>query len=396
MEETLILTRPTFCLLQLQQFMLLEQLQWQHHQFAHERGGPVWKKRRASSSSGTSQPMEIGQLGVRELLTRKPNPQPAAVKAEPNTNTGSSPPSGPPLTPGHLVLPSSPTRPPSGERGGSHDSFGDSGGRDSGAMSLNQWVGQPSASTPQSTVSARHHSAGGDLPLPTDKKQRTSNLSLTTHPEAAAGPPAPQQEGRVDVSMEGQGQRPAGDSFPVYFGGDDPPAEFSDAEELILGLPATAPCEAGERHAAWLEEHLEDLQQLEVLASCTTEQDLEAEGSLACLSGRTGRYLCKRVVVSLGRSTETKGEVDIDLSREGPSHAVSRRQAYISLKADGHFHICNTGRQGMCVNDTPLLQFQSVQLPHLSLLEVGNLRFLFLVNRAAVDRVLRRTAKLVM
>jgi hypothetical protein len=32
-------------------------------------------------------------------------------------------------------------------------------------------------------------------------------------------------------------------------------------------------------------------------------QDLEAEGALACLAGRSGRYLIKRNAVLLGRST---------------------------------------------------------------------------------------------
>lgn len=41
-------------------------------------------------------------------------------------------------------------------------------------------------------------------------------------------------------------------------------------------------------------------------------------------------------------------------------------------------------------------QHESVALPHLSLVEAGGVRLIFLVNNAAVQRVVRRTAALIL
>ena len=56
---------------------------------------------------------------------------------------------------------------------------------------------------------------------------------------------------------------------------------------------------------------------LEAVASSCTQDDLEEEGAIACLVGRSGRYVLRRSTVLLGRGSEAKGGVDVDLSREG-------------------------------------------------------------------------------
>jgi hypothetical protein len=43
-------------------------------------------------------------------------------------------------------------------------------------------------------------------------------------------------------------------------------------------------------------------------------QLLDAQGALACLCGQQGRWLVRRSAVTIGRSTGSKGDVDIDLS----------------------------------------------------------------------------------
>lgn len=48
----------------------------------------------------------------------------------------------------------------------------------------------------------------------------------------------------------------------------------------------------------------------------------------------------------------------------------------------------------MHVDGAPCTQFESVPLGHLSLLEVGGVRLLFMINMAAIARVLRRSARL--
>ena len=45
------------------------------------------------------------------------------------------------------------------------------------------------------------------------------------------------------------------------------------------------------------------------------------------------------------------------------------------------------------MDGTAVDQFGSIGLKHLSFIEVGGLRLLFMVNSAAVDRVLRRSAR---
>ncbi|KAL6754529.1 hypothetical protein V8C86DRAFT_2700283 [Haematococcus lacustris] len=137
------------------------------------------------------------------------------------------------------------------------------------------------------------------------------------------------------------------------------------------------------------------LLQLEALAGACTEQELDSMGALACLAGRCGRYLIHRTTVVLGRSTEGKGEVDVELGEAGPATKVSRRQAYLVLGPDGSFVLHNTGRRPLHVDGQLLQQFDSCLLQQLSLVEVAGLQLLFMINTAAVARVLRRTSRAV-
>jgi hypothetical protein len=133
---------------------------------------------------------------------------------------------------------------------------------------------------------------------------------------------------------------------------------------------------------------------LEALASASTQQELDGEQALASLSGCSGRFLVRRATVLLGRSSEAKGSVDVDLSREGPATKVSRRQAFLALRPDGGFHVENVGRQALYVDGSQVPQFCSAAVGHLSVLEVGGARLLFMVNPQAVDRILRRSSRL--
>eukprot|EP00983_Pelagomonas_calceolata_P007907 258178-Pelagomonas_calceolata.AAC.3 len=62
-----------------------------------------------------------------------------------------------------------------------------------------------------------------------------------------------------------------------------------------------------------------------------------------------GRLPCGLNNGSLYNGAEAKGEVDVDLSCEG-SCKVSRRQAYLTLEADGRFKITNAGQRLMLVD----------------------------------------------
>ena len=90
-----------------------------------------------------------------------------------------------------------------------------------------------------------------------------------------------------------------------------------------------------------------------------------------------------------------KGDADVDLAAEGPpaGSRVSRRQAFLALDADGRFTLTNTGQQPLMVDSQAVHQFGKAPLGHLSLVEVGGVALLLLVNQAAVERVVRRTRR---
>jgi hypothetical protein len=75
---------------------------------------------------------------------------------------------------------------------------------------------------------------------------------------------------------------------------------------------------------------------------------------------------------------------------------VSRLQAQLLLTAEGSWSITNTGRAPMAVNGQQLQRGACVMLPHLSLLEVGGMSLLFMVNSLAVQRAVGRSTHLTM
>ena len=85
-------------------------------------------------------------------------------------------------------------------------------------------------------------------------------------------------------------------------------------------------------------------------------------------------------------------QVDIDLAAEADASKVSRQQAQLSLHADGVFRLCNVGRRTVFVNGKPLGRFDSTRLEHLSLIDVGNIQLLFMLNQLAVGRLVTRSA----
>ncbi|KAG2441823.1 hypothetical protein HXX76_003431 [Chlamydomonas incerta] len=279
-----------------------------------------------------------------------------------------------------------------------------------------------------------------------------SQLKGVKHAHLRAGKPlwkegAEQQAGATSAAGSGLG---AGESAAPEAG------TFSDIEEDVLLYTeeedAAAAAAGGEAALAGAEEpgaaSGERLAALEATCSAISQEDMEAQGAVGCLAGRSGRYYLRSTAVTLGRATDTKGDVDVDLapeeaaaaaagagsSRDGAGagqaagqagapgtaartsgqscaaaqHSVSRRQALLRLGPDGQFRLTNMGRQAVVVNDVPLPQGHTVCLPHLSLVEIGGgsstgggssssgVRLLFLANLAAVGRVVRRSSALVL
>ncbi|WIA10524.1 hypothetical protein OEZ85_010712 [Tetradesmus obliquus] len=222
-------------------------------------------------------------------------------------------------------------------------------------------------------------------------------------------------------------QQQYGDERCGYGSRDDPLALPSPAEveAALLQLPPGADKGAASKQQlqAWHERFkgvAEAAAGLEQLASAATTQYMDAQGGLACLCGAGGRWVIRRSAVSLGRSSDSKGDVDVDLAKApapaaaagagsaaaaalgaaaaggGGVRSVSRLQAQLSLGLDGVWSIRNTGRAPLAVNGRKVSRGSAAPLPHLSLLEVGGEPLLFMVNGLALRRAVARSSALVM
>ncbi|KAF8068428.1 clcD [Scenedesmus sp. PABB004] len=223
----------------------------------------------------------------------------------------------------------------------------------------------------------------------------------------AAGAPAP-GAGGVRELLLGAGQQQQGDAAPGGGYGDarcghgaaaerlPPPSE---AEAALLALPrgADGGAASAEQLAAWHARFVGasgGVAALEQLASAATAQLLDAQGGLACLCGAGGRWVLRRTAVTVGRSSDSKGDVDVDLGKA--AGGVSRLQAQLSLGLDGGWSVRNTGRAPLAVNGRHVPRGGCAALPHLSLLDVGGVALLFMANSMATARAIDRSTHLVM
>lgn len=214
--------------------------------------------------------------------------------------------------------------------------------------------------------------------------------------EAGAGEPADSVKGYF-----ARGRRPlvAGGAEETTPPPDSSPREpspalpaFDRVEAAILdgapGLPAPRDdkvlCAQRARAAAAVGEVAE----LEVSAQGALARQLTSLGGLAVVAGRKVRYVITKPEVSLGRSTSSS-QVDVDVAAEGDASRASRQAALLKLDHRGIFHLWNTGRKKLFVNQKEVGVGQSVRLQDGSLLEVGGLAFLFLLN-AHVTEVFRK------
>lgn len=109
--------------------------------------------------------------------------------------------------------------------------------------------------------------------------------------------------------------------------------------------------------------------------------------TLAVLRGRLVRYLMRSREITLGRCTKDS-IVDVDLSLEGPSYKISRKQALITLNSNGDFMITNTGKHAFIVDSKPVLgNLSSCKLNNNSVVEISGLRFVFLINQDLIASV---------
>ncbi|KAL1432166.1 hypothetical protein MTO96_013499 [Rhipicephalus appendiculatus] len=106
--------------------------------------------------------------------------------------------------------------------------------------------------------------------------------------------------------------------------------------------------------------------------------------TLAVLRGRLVRYLMRSKEITIGRMTKDN-VIDVDLSLEGPSWKISRRQGVIKLRNTGEFVIANEGKRPIFIDGKPVLAGNKHKLNNNSVVEIANLKFIFLVNQDLIS-----------
>ncbi|XP_017092390.2 microspherule protein 1 [Drosophila bipectinata] len=190
---------------------------------------------------------------------------------------------------------------------------------------------------------------------------------------------------------------------PLY-GTDQQPLSFSDAEDQIFEHDLNEPRdEALELERALADRrNKRDIRLLEnelsrwgVLVDCVIGPTAASEfdnQTLACLCGRHVRYLMRSKEITFGRDAKDC-VVDVDLSLEGPSAKISRRQGTIKLRSNGDFFIANEGKRAIFIDGTPLLSGNKARLGHNCTVEISGLRFTFLVNYELINAIRQESAK---
>lgn len=183
-------------------------------------------------------------------------------------------------------------------------------------------------------------------------------------------------------------------TVPVREKGDDT-LSFSDAEEAIEEEDLSGPQDEVLEHELYLVDRnaKREIRQLEnelpkwqVLVDSVigvTPADFDNQ-TLAVLRGRLVRYLMRSKEITIGRVTKDNA-IDVDLSLEGPSWKVSRRQGVIKLRNTGEFIIANEGKRPIYIDGKPVMAGNKHKLNNNSVVEIAGLRFVFLVNQDLIS-----------
>ncbi|XP_062543418.1 microspherule protein 1 [Armigeres subalbatus] len=115
--------------------------------------------------------------------------------------------------------------------------------------------------------------------------------------------------------------------------------------------------------------------------------------TLAVLRGRLVRFLMRSREIVFGRSTKD-AVVDVDFSLEGPAYKVSRKQGTIKLRSNGDFFITNEGKRPLYIDGTALLYGNKTRLNNNCVIEISNLRFIFLMNYDLINAIRHESAKM--
>jgi len=167
-----------------------------------------------------------------------------------------------------------------------------------------------------------------------------------------------------------------------------PPSPVSSSlkQEDIINQELALNNRKTKREIRQLENEIPKWQVLVDSITGVTPSDFDNE-TLAVLRGRLVRYLMRSREITLGRCTKDS-IVDVDLSLEGPSSKISRKQALIKLNSNGDFVIINTGKRAFVVDSKPVLgNASSCKLNNNSVVEIAGLRFVFLINQDLIANV---------
>lgn len=91
--------------------------------------------------------------------------------------------------------------------------------------------------------------------------------------------------------------------------------------------------------------------------------------TLAILRGRAVRYLMRSREITVGRNAK-EFAVDVNLSLEGPSHKVSRKQGTIKMRSNGDFFLVNEGKRPIFVDGVPIITGNKIKLHNNNVIEV--------------------------
>uniref|UniRef100_A0A914I9D8 FHA domain-containing protein n=1 Tax=Globodera rostochiensis TaxID=31243 RepID=A0A914I9D8_GLORO len=101
--------------------------------------------------------------------------------------------------------------------------------------------------------------------------------------------------------------------------------------------------------------------------------------SMGILFGKTTTYDIRDDKVLIGRSTGNHA-VPVDLTLDGPTARVSRKQAFLKMTDNGECTIRNLGRRPIYVNGLPLLENEATILPQNSTIEIAKMKLKFMKN----------------
>ena len=166
------------------------------------------------------------------------------------------------------------------------------------------------------------------------------------------------------------------------------PVSSSFKQEDIINQELALNNRKTKREIRQLENEIPKWQMLVDSLTGVAPSDFDNE-TYAVLRGRRVRYLMRSKEITLGRCTNDS-TVDVNLSLEGPSSKISRKQALIYLNSNGDFIITNTGKHAFVVDSKPILgNLSSCKLNNNSIVEIAGLRFVFLINQDLISNKIR-------